>query len=715
MRHIYLILFLFFSFFLVAEEGVEIPDPGALRPDWWNYFDVPVEKLSERVPPFIADLEKRATEITPQNKDRVNASVELIRSKLSSLIQVRSQEIPPPPKPAPIAEKYTLDQLIELNREFRKLGFQLKTKSDELNVLNTSIQNEQERLDRLTQSYTAAEARTEEKLLLGFEGIATRISIAVSNRKLELTRATIENMKQRLGHDKEELEVAKTRLVSDSRDLSRYARQVLPANEVWKSARLQYRAAETALPPEDPNETPVESEVKQGQYVQKVVKAGVEETLAQLELIQAQVRYQLTRLILEPEEVDTKLLNESIREWRGDFNVFRDKAKLWNDQVQKQIQRSSQLLTTETSELGATIRPELETWLDQAETNLLSLQRLNNERDDTSFLLGILSNTTNKQIGGGEFLIRESLNILWNIITKGWEFLGKTIFTIGNKPVTLWGILRFIAIIIATIYISDVTLNALTNIIRRRKGIRKSIVYRVNRLIHYFILFLGLIIALMSLGFDFSNLVLVAGALGVGIGFGLQAIFNNFISGIIILFQSHLKVGDYVELDSGLRGEIREINVRSTVITTNDGVDVLIPNSELISNKVTNWTLREPYRRVRVPFGVAYGTDKELVRDIVLKAAKEVPITLEKVGVPEPSVQLIKFGDNALEFELVVWVNERATRRTKNTQSAYLWAIETKFREHNISIPFPQRDLHIIKPENKNKNQEDDKGDSSPI
>ena len=257
-------------------------------------------------------------------------------------------------------------------------------------------------------------------------------------------------------------------------------------------------------------------------------------------------------------------------------------------------------------------------------------------------------------------------------------------------------LLRFFLIFIITFWVARIVVRTLKTITRRRKGIRKAVLYRINRLVYYLILFVGLFIGLWSLGFEFGNLILVGGFLGIVLGFGLQSIFNNFISGIIILFQSQLKIGDYIELESGLRGEIREINVRSTIITTNDGIDVLIPNSEIVTTRVINWTLREPYRRVHVPFSVAYGTDVDLVNRVVFEEAKKVPITLLKVGVPEPIVYLTKFGDSALAFELVVWVNERATRRVHHTQSAYLWAILKAFKKHDIKIPFPQRDLHLI-------------------
>ncbi len=217
----------------------------------------------------------------------------------------------------------------------------------------------------------------------------------------------------------------------------------------------------------------------------------------------------------------------------------------------------------------------------------------------------------------------------------------------------------------------------------------------MGRLSHYAIIILGLFIALSSIGLDFSNLALVAGALSVGIGFGLQSIVNNFVSGLIILFEHSLRVGDYIELDTGLTGTVKSINVRSTLINTNDNIDIVVPNSEFVTTRLTNWTLGERILRVRIPFGVAYGSDKELVKKAAMEAAAEVPYTLTHMKGREPDIWLVEFGDNSLNFLLLVWVNRQGARRPTRTRAAYLWALETKLNEYGIEIPFPQRDLHL--------------------
>ncbi len=149
-----------------------------------------------------------------------------------------------------------------------------------------------------------------------------------------------------------------------------------------------------------------------------------------------------------------------------------------------------------------------------------------------------------------------------------------------------------------------------------------------------------------------------------------------------------------MELQSGVTGRVAEINVRYTRITTNDSVDIVVPNSEFINGKLTNWTLKETYRRIHVPFGVAYGSDKNKVREAGLSAARSIQGTITEPG-REPEVWLVGFGDSSLNFELVIWVGQEMAISPQRTQAAYLWELETALRELGLEIPFPQRDLHI--------------------
>jgi small-conductance mechanosensitive channel len=274
-------------------------------------------------------------------------------------------------------------------------------------------------------------------------------------------------------------------------------------------------------------------------------------------------------------------------------------------------------------------------------------------------------------------------------------WLTRPLFEIGGIAVTASGIFRLVLILVAAWWISKLAQAALGRIAERRPNFNSASLYALNRLLHYAVLTLGFAVALSSLGLDLDKFALFASALGVGVGFGLQNMVSNFVAGLMLLFEKTLKVGDFIELESGITGEVREINFRSTVITTNDNVDIVVPNSAFVQGHVMNWTMRDANRRVHVPFGVAYGSDKELVRKAALEAAAAVGHTLADDEKRKPQVWLVAFGDSSLNFELVVWLSQEAVKRPGVVKADYLWAIETALGRHGIEIPFPQRDLHI--------------------
>jgi len=216
----------------------------------------------------------------------------------------------------------------------------------------------------------------------------------------------------------------------------------------------------------------------------------------------------------------------------------------------------------------------------------------------------------------------------------------------------------------------------------------------VSRIARYAVWLLGTLVGLNYIGIDLSSVAILGGAIGVGLGFGLQNIFSNFISGVIIMLERSLKIGDFVDLESGVRGHVREIAMRYTRVTTNDSLDVLVPNSEFINGKVTNWTLHDADRRMHVPFGVAYGTPKEQVRAAGLAAAKSAEFVIDAPG-REPQVWLVEYGDSSVNYELVVWVGRQSATSPAGTHAKLMWLIDDELGRAGIEIPFPQRDLHV--------------------
>lgn len=268
------------------------------------------------------------------------------------------------------------------------------------------------------------------------------------------------------------------------------------------------------------------------------------------------------------------------------------------------------------------------------------------------------------------------------------------LFTVGKTPVTAGGVGAAVLTLVLAIVAARLLSLALG---RARARITRggAALYIFEKLTTYGLIVFGIIAGISTLGVDMSSLAVFGGALGVGVGLGLQGIVKEFVSGLVLIFDEELRVGDYIELESGQRGVVHEIGARATRIRNNDSVDILIPNSQLIQGTVTNWTLRGHTRRIRIPFRAAYNVDKEKVRDAVLEAAKAVPFTLPDSATYRTQVWLVGFGESALNYELVVWPRLEAVKRPNAIQAAYTWAIDDALRNADIEVPVPQHDLHV--------------------
>jgi small-conductance mechanosensitive channel len=250
-------------------------------------------------------------------------------------------------------------------------------------------------------------------------------------------------------------------------------------------------------------------------------------------------------------------------------------------------------------------------------------------------------------------------------------------------------------VVVAIAFVAARVASSLFDRARSRAKTAASSLYIFQKLVAYGLIILGILLGLSVSGINITSLAVFAGAIGVGVGLGLQGVVKEFVSGLVIIFDPHLDVGDFVQIDDALRGEIMEIGARATRLRTNDGLNIVIPNSALIENQVINWTFKGSTRRIHVPFGVAYGVDKARVRECVIRAAQSVSFTLPDTDQRRTQVWLTGFGDNSLNFELVVWPTPESVRRPASLMAAYNWAIEDALRAEGIEIPFPQRDLHV--------------------
>ncbi|HEY4258245.1 MAG TPA: mechanosensitive ion channel domain-containing protein [Candidatus Udaeobacter sp.] len=265
-------------------------------------------------------------------------------------------------------------------------------------------------------------------------------------------------------------------------------------------------------------------------------------------------------------------------------------------------------------------------------------------------------------------------------------------------------IFLLVALLIAVFWFSSGTKRFLFNRLLAQSGLDRSLQYAIAQVVSNIVLVVGIVIVLENTGIHLAALAVFAGAVGVGVGFGLQNIASNFISGLVILAERPITIGDRIEV-AGIAGQVEHIRARSTVIRTNDNIMMIVPNSKFIDSPVTNWTYGDRRVRFRIPVGVAYGSDVNKVRDALLAVAHENPHTLKE---PAPSVFLEQFGDSSIDFKLMVWSSEMSARPSRY-RSDLNFAIEQNFREAGIEIAFPQRDLHIrsgtLKVENVTKSE----------
>lgn len=273
----------------------------------------------------------------------------------------------------------------------------------------------------------------------------------------------------------------------------------------------------------------------------------------------------------------------------------------------------------------------------------------------------------------------------------------ETLFVFGDTRITIFLILTIAFAIILALKFSKAIQEFLLPIIYERYEVDLGLRASINTFTKYFIITMTVLIALSSIGFDLTSLTVFASVLGVGIGFGLKNVMSNFISGLIILFERPIKVGDRVIID-GTIADVEEIKIRATVVRTRKNERLIIPNAYFLEEKFINRSFVNKELRVSVDIDVAYGSDVELVEKLLLESVQELKV--EKwpniLDDPKPRVFFENFGDSGLAFSLWFWINSQADEREFRIPSDLRFRMVKKFDENGIEIPFPQQDVHII-------------------
>src|ERR1041384_6394744 len=273
------------------------------------------------------------------------------------------------------------------------------------------------------------------------------------------------------------------------------------------------------------------------------------------------------------------------------------------------------------------------------------------------------------------------------IIGRIWSYLTRQ-FTFGQITISASGVIVGLVAVIVSVLIARWSSTLLEHRIANRRHIDPGLRYTICRLVRYIVIAIGTVIALkQAFGLDLTSLAVIFTALSVGIGFGLQYIAADIASGFILLFERPIRIGDRITIGED-EGDVQSINLRTTVVLTNDQIAIIVPNSKLVSQRVINWSYGDPRARIAIPISVADDSDIRLVTDTLIEAAKGVTDVLPD---PPPRVQLLKFGDSSLDFRLLVWTNQ--PRRHMQIRSDINYRIAQLFRERSIRIPYPTQEF----------------------
>ena len=665
------------------------PDITELPADWYAGFAVDdPAKLEQRFQAFVAGIRAHIDGLEgPERQTAELALANLV--SLRELLDFATRDSADAAfEPVLTLEQYTLDELLRLHAARRDLDAQHRQGKLEMETAQRQIQVLENRREQLWRRYQGFAVESPKRVQLGIELAAARVELALTRERVANLEARSAALLERQQVLQEQEDFALSHLAAGEVSLESVQQDVEQARAAVTEASQQVTSLQSELLKVMSAQPPNASLLLLRK--QQLTRATALQSLRQLQAALATTRRDWWQL--QSGELDLGY----------DFRTAASEARKLSDQALREVDVwSSQTQATLVAPLpgdSANALANYDLAQSVARETLDIIDRIRAVSDDLLLTEEILAG----ELVSAQSGLRKAWSSLLLQLGSLWDGLVSVadyqLFSISDRPVTPGGIFTMVFIVALAYAISWLLRYLIAHAAGKGNSFSQSpAAYTLGRILHYIIITVGLFAAFTSIGFDFTSFALIAGALSVGIGFGLQAVVNNFVSGLILLLEGSLRVGDYIELGGqrNLSGVVREINTRATVVNTNDNVDVVVPNSELVTTRLTNWTLRESIARMRIPFGVAYGTDKEKVREVALAAAGDVEFALTHMPDRQPQVRLYNFGDSALEFDMLLWVSRAGVRRPHRVRCDFLWHLETRLTEAGIEIPFPQRDIHL--------------------
>lgn len=672
-------------------ESLQVPWPMRLEVSWWDAFSkVELRELQQN----IADAKVQLAQITQPPEAQKQA--EQIQSLFDQYFQKRGMQLPVASVAVPADKaQYTLEEVQQHVSERRKAASELQLMESSLAQQNQDLKQQKAQVVAVTVVYQRLQKAAENNLQEGLDWIQKQLNQALLSLNNSVLSQQIKNQKayleQLLIAEKEQIQrlVVQPRTSFESRKSIDTQQQLMT---VYQAEIQQLKAEQLSL------------SSGSDQSRNHILSIGRQILLREAKLRLAEATVLASRLVLdivaferfiEDEDRDAARLHQQAAEALLEVN------QVWVNSSLERLDEESELLDSINSLDEKNGSDAEESPVTERADYVLEARQALDDLAQYSANLALLVEIVNSKLSstarGAEVLVEKADDT----IRQSWQqfraWMGASLFSINGTPVDSFGLLNFLMIMFVGWVLTRLFRHAVLKVTQRSsKGMQPSSIATLSRIVSVFFLGIALLVGFSSLGIDVTKLALVASALSIGIGFGLQNIINNFVSGIILLFERSMKVGDYIEMDDGTVGEVREINIRSTVITTNNNIDIIVPNSIFVNNSVTNWTMTDGNLRIKLPFSVAYGCDKELLREVIFEAVLKQPYTLNIIDKHYPQLRLSSFGDNALNFDLVVWIKPGWSKRPGRVKAAYNWVIDDVLREHHFEIPFPQRDIHVF-------------------
>ena len=332
--------------------------------------------------------------------------------------------------------------------------------------------------------------------------------------------------------------------------------------------------------------------------------------------------------------------------------------------------------------------------LEEIET--LSANLSKDERPRYIQELAILRELAKEVFGSTKLFIGDTQHESMAALTKIKETFTAPLFVYNEQPISLLSLFKALIWVVLGFFLGVLYKQWIARMARRWPDMSQMSIRLASNIGYYLIVIITLIIAVGSVGIDMTSISLIAGALSIGIGFGLQTVVSNLIAGIILMFERTIRIGDTIEISDMLRGRVTDMRIRSTTVKTFDNIDIVVPNSSFIQNNVINWTLEDPTRRLHIPFGVAYGTEVEKVKKVLLDELAKSSLTyIKDDSEKQPEVWMVAMNSSSVDFELLVWVEWASRLRPNSLRSDFMILIYNALYKHGIQIPFPQLDLYV--------------------